>query len=113
MELTRRMHAAGVPMTIGTDFGNPWVAPGLSVSQEMALHQQAGIPAWAVLRMATSDAAREIGLGDRVGRLRQGYEADLLIIAADPRSDLSRVAEVRAVVNNGALLDPEQLRAAR
>ena len=28
LELTRRMHAAGVPMTIGTDFGNPWVAPG-------------------------------------------------------------------------------------
>ena len=113
LELTRRMHAAGVPMTIGTDFGNPWVAPGLSVSQEMALHQQAGIPAWAVLRMATSDAAREIGLGDRVGRLRAGYEADLLFIAADPRPDPNRVAEVRAVVNNGALLNPDQLRSNR
>ena len=113
LELTRRMHAAGVPMTIGTDFGNPWVAPGLSVSQEMALHQQAGIPAWAVLRMATSDAARSLGFGDRIGRLRPGFEADILFIGADPRTDLSRVADARAVVNNGVLLSPEQLRRAQ
>ena len=109
LELTRRMHAAGVPMTIGTDFGNPWVAPGLSVSQEMALHQQSGIPAWAVLRMATSDAARVLGLGKRTGMLRPGLEADILFIGTDPRPDLNRVADVRAVVNNGALLRPERL----
>jgi len=111
LELTRRMYEAGVPMTIGTDMANPYVAPGLSVSQEMALHQQAGIPAWAVLRMATSDAARLLGLGDRIGKLRKGYEADIVFIAADPRRDLASVADVRAVLNNGALLSPEQLRA--
>ena len=61
LRLTRVMYEAGVPMTIGTDQANPWVAPGISVSREMALHQQAGIPAWAVLRMATSDAARLLG----------------------------------------------------
>lgn len=110
LELTRRLHEAGVPLTIGTDLANPFVAPGASVAQEMRLHQQAGIPAWAVLRMATSDAARFLGLGRRVGRLRSGYEADLLFIAADPRPDLARVADVRAVVNNGALLSPERLR---
>ena len=112
LELTRRMYAAGVPMTIGTDFGNPWVAPGLSMSQEMALHQQAGIPAWAVLRMATSDAARLIGLGRRTGALARGLEADILFIAADPLPDLNRVAEVRAVVNNGVLYRPADLRRA-
>lgn len=111
LELTRRLHEAGVPLTIGTDYANPFVAPGLSVSQEMALHQQAGIPAWAVLRMATSVPARMLGMERRIGRLRRGYEADLLFIAGDPRGDLNRVAEVRAVVNNGALLSPEQLRA--
>jgi cytosine/adenosine deaminase-related metal-dependent hydrolase len=113
LELTGRMHAAGVPMTIGTDFGNPWVAPGLSMSQEMALHQQAGIPAWAVLRMATSDAARLIGLGHRTGALQRGLEADIVFIAANPLPDLNRVAEVRAVVNNGVLYRPVDLRQAQ
>ncbi|MFC3712714.1 amidohydrolase family protein [Sphingoaurantiacus capsulatus] len=113
LDLTRRMYEAGVPMSIGTDQANPWIAPGLSVSREMALHQQAGIPAWAVLRMATSDAARLIGVGDRTGALRPGLEADILFIAADPRPDLDRVADVRAVVNNGTRLAPERLRAGK
>lgn len=110
LTLTRRMYEAGVPMTIGTDQGNPWIAPGLSVSREMSLHQEAGIPAWAVLRMATSDAARLIGVGDRTGALRRGLEADILFIVSDPRSNLNRVADVRWVLNNGVLINPERLR---
>ena len=113
LELTRRMYEAGVPLTIGTDQANPWIAPGRSVSREMALHQQAGIPAWAVLRMATTDAAKLIGVGDRTGALRKGYEADILFIGADPRPNLDRIADVRAVINNGKLLAPERLRAAQ
>lgn len=111
LRLTRMMYEGGVPMTIGTDQANPFIAPGISVAREMALHQQAGIPAWAVLRMATSDAARILGFGKRTGALRPGLEADILFIAADPRPDLDRVADVRFVVNNGRLLSPERLRA--
>lgn len=111
LTLTRLMYEGGVPMTIGTDQVNPFIAPGISVAREMALHQEAGIPAWAVLRMATSDAARILGLDDRTGALRPGLEADILFIAADPRPDLNRVADVRWVVNNGVLLSPERLRA--
>lgn len=113
LELTRRLYEAGVPMTIGTDQANPFITPGISVSREMALHQQAGIPAWAVLRMATSEAARLIGVGHRTGALRRGLEADILFIAADPLPDLNRVADVRAVLNNGALFRPAGLLPAR
>jgi imidazolonepropionase-like amidohydrolase len=111
LRLTRMMYEGGVPMTIGTDQANPFVAPGISIAREMALHQEAGIPAWAVLRMATSDAARILGLEERTGALRPGLEADILFIAADPRPDLSRVADVRWVVANGVLHAPERLRA--
>jgi hypothetical protein len=109
LELTRRLYEAGVPLTIGTDQANPFIAPGISMSREMALHRQAGIPAWAVLRMATSDAARLIGVGGRTGRVRRGMEADILFIAADPLPDLNRVADVRAVLNNGVLHRPGSL----
>lgn len=113
LRLTRLMYEGGVPMTIGTDQSNPFIAPGISVSREMALHQEAGIPAWAVLRMATSDAARILGLGERIGALRPGLEADILFISADPRPDLARVADVRWVVNNGVLQSPERLRSGK
>lgn len=110
LRLTRMMYEGGVPMTIGTDQSNPFIAPGKSVSREMALHQQAGIPAWAILRMATSDAARVLGISRRTGRLKGGLEADIVFIGSDPRPDLNRVSDVRWVVNNGQLLDPSTLR---
>ena len=110
LRLTRMLHEAGVPMTIGTDMANPFIAPGASLSREMKLHADAGVPNWAILRMATSDAARVLGLGDRTGRLRPGYEADAVFLDADPRRDILAVRRVAAVLDDGELLDPETLR---
>jgi len=38
------------------------------------------MPAWEVLRMATAEGARAIGLGDTVGTLEQGKQADLIFV---------------------------------
>lgn len=112
LQLTRMMFEAGVPMTIGTDFAMPYVAPGISMMREMQLHRDAGIPAWAILRMATGDAARVLEIDDRTGRIQPGLEADIVLLASDPSTDLAHLAEVRAVIDNGRLYDPEALRIA-
>ncbi|WP_292229891.1 amidohydrolase family protein [Brevundimonas sp.] len=109
LELTRRMYAAGVPMTIGTDMANPYIAPGISVAREMALHQQAGIPAWAVLRMATSDAASILKLDARLGTLAVGKEADIVFLGADPLDSIDAMTDVRMVVADGQVVDREGL----
>lgn len=113
LELTRRMHAGGVPLTLGTDMANPFIAPGLSMAREAALHHAAGIPVWDVLRMATSDAARALGIADRTGALAAGQEADIVFLTADPAADLNALTQVRAVVSDGELYDPEALLAAQ
>jgi imidazolonepropionase-like amidohydrolase len=111
LRLTRMLYEAGVPLTIGTDMNNPFVAPGASVAREMQLHVDAGIDNWAVLRMATSDAARLMHIEKRTGRLAAGMEADMLILEADPARDMSAVSQVAAVVHDGQLLNPETLKA--
>jgi imidazolonepropionase-like amidohydrolase len=98
------LHAAGVPMMIGTDGGG-----GVLIGREMELHRDAGIPAWDVLRMATSAAADIMGMGDRVGRIEQGYDADLVILDADPLADVRAVDRVHAVINNGKFVTPSEL----
>ena len=113
LELTRRMHEAGVPLTLGTDMANPFIAPGLSMAREAVLHHEAGIPAWDVLRMATSCAARTLGIAERTGALAVGQEADMVFLSADPTTDLNALTQVRAVVSDGELYDPETLLAAQ
>jgi imidazolonepropionase-like amidohydrolase len=99
------LHDADVPMMIGTDAGG-----GTFYYRELALHRQAGIPAWDVLRMATNEAATVLKMEDRIGKIATGYEADLVILEADPLADMSAAAKVFGVVNNGALLLSDNLR---
>jgi len=104
LAFARMLHDAGVPMMIGTDGGG-----GVLLGREMELHRQAGIPAWDVLRMATVEAADIMGMGDRIGRIKTGYEADLVILDADPLADVRAVDQVHGVLNNGRFLLSENL----
>jgi imidazolonepropionase-like amidohydrolase len=105
----RMLNDAGVPLTIGTDLANPFVSPGYDTIAEMRLHQEAGIPAWDVLRMATSQAAATMHMGDRIGRLARGMEADVVFVAADPTIDVANAGRTRAVLLNGAYHDATSL----
>ena len=104
LAFARMLHEAGVPMMIGTDAGG-----GIMIDREMELHREAGIPVWDVLRMATSGAADIMKMGDRIGRIKEGYEADLAIFEADPVADVRATAQVYGVLNNGRFLRFEEL----
>jgi imidazolonepropionase-like amidohydrolase len=78
----------------------------------MELHADAGISNWAILRMATTDAARILGLGNKTGRIARGLDADIVFLDADPSRDVSNAARVSAVLNNGRLLNPAELKSA-
>ena len=103
--LVGRMHDLGVPMMIGTDLGNPYVFPGSSVHEEMLAFQSAGIPAADVLRMATSIPARFCGAEDRLGGIKEGMTASLILLTKDPLEDVRHVAAIEAVVLRGRVFD--------
>jgi len=50
---------------------------------------------------ATSAAADALGLGDRLGTVAPGYEADLLAVAGDPLADIGAMRRVRLVMRDG------------
>lgn len=74
------------------------------------MHVEAGIPAWDVLVMATNNAARSLKMEDRTGRIAVGMEADILFLEADPSLDIRALARVAAVMENGRLHRPEELK---
>ena len=95
----RDLAASGARVVAGTDA--PIFPYGLSLLAELRAFRDAGLPADAVLRAATSDAAAAIGAGDQLGRLAPGMLADLLIVAGDPLADPLELARVEMVITNG------------
>jgi imidazolonepropionase-like amidohydrolase len=95
-QMIRRLVDAGVPVATGLDAGlNQWLAHG-HLGEAIDLFAEGGLSAEQVLAAATSTAATICGVGDRKGRLRAGYDADLVLVGGDPDDDVG--AAVRAVV---------------
>jgi len=61
---------------------------GFGISRELELHEEAGFHPLEVLRHATADGAKVLGLDDRLGRIRQGLIADLLVVNGNPLENL-------------------------
>jgi imidazolonepropionase len=99
---------AGAAIALATDF-NPGSAPILSLPLVMALacRYQRLSPAEA-LNAVTINAAHAIGLGDRLGSLEVGKQADVLILNAPDYRHLVYwlgVNLVEGVIKHGRLLD--------
>jgi hypothetical protein len=102
-ENLRRMHAAGIPIAMGTDAGNPGTPHGPSVYREMEALRAAGLSPDDVLASSTIVAARAMGIADQTGSLAAGKRADLVVLDADPLTDVANYRRVRLVMRNGAL----------
>jgi imidazolonepropionase-like amidohydrolase len=102
LDSVRRMHEAGARFVAGRDAGiSPFLAHG-SLHEGVTFLVEAGATREQALAAATSLAADACGVGDRKGRLQPGYDADLLAVRGDLAGDVSRLADVSAVVLAGA-----------
>ncbi len=96
------LHQAGATVLYGTDFGNSRTAridPG-----ELQLLVDAGLTPAEVLAAGTSVAAGYWGF-EELGSLAVGKAASVLVLAADPLSDLSTLGDPVAVYLDGVRLD--------
>ncbi|MCX7553223.1 amidohydrolase family protein [Marinicella sp. S1101] len=76
-------------ITTGEDGGYIYQLFGFGYLRELMLHQEAGFHPLEVIKHATVNSAKVLGEGDRLGQVRIGYSADLVIINGNPMADLS------------------------
>ncbi len=91
---------AGVPIMFGTDTG---VSAHGQNAREFALMVDAGMPAMAAIRSATSVPAKFLGIDDRVGSIAVGKQADLVAVPGDPLADISALQRVSFVMKEGSV----------
>jgi imidazolonepropionase-like amidohydrolase len=97
-------------ITLGTDHPSwgEFFTP-FSVHRELQSLSRSGIPNAAVLRIATINSARAIGLGDRLGSIEAGKWADLVVVRGNPLADIRRTRLPRVVIKAGRVYDPAAL----
>jgi len=97
-------------ITLGTDHPSwgEYLTP-FAVHRELLSLSLSGLPNAAVLRAATINSARAMGLGDRLGSIEPGKWADLVIVRGNPLQDIRRTRAPRVVIKAGRVYDPEAL----
>ncbi|MGW4946465.1 amidohydrolase family protein [Actinoplanes sp. NPDC004185] len=92
-----RLYRAGVRLVAGSDAGIGPAKPHGILPVTVAEYVDSGVDPAAALAAATSVAAEVCGLGERKGRIRLGFDADLLLVDGDPTRDIATLARPRVV----------------
>ncbi len=88
MDALRSFSRKGGTITTGDDAGFIYSLYGFGLVRELELHEEAGFHPLEVIRHGTVNGAALLGMGDRLGRVRQGYLADLLVVNGNPLENL-------------------------
>ena len=94
------LRTPGLKLVFGTDLsgsslGRQW--------EELECRVKAGESPMATLTAATSSAAEALRLGDRIGTLKPGYDADIIAVPGNPAKDIANMAHVVFVMRGGVL----------
>jgi imidazolonepropionase-like amidohydrolase/ABC-type multidrug transport system permease subunit len=105
----KRAYAHHVLLVTGSDAGNYLVIHGPTVQRELELWVQAGIPAAVALQAATFNAARLLRADTKIGAIRPGNDADLLVVDGNPLEDITATERISLVVFKGEHVDRTEL----
>lgn len=108
--IVKRFFDRGGTIVLGSDRQlREGTVPGFAVHSELHVLSAAGIPNADVIRIATINGARAMGLGDRLGTIEPGKWADFFVVEGDPLEDITLTRNISLVVRNGVAYDPASL----
>jgi imidazolonepropionase-like amidohydrolase len=96
--------ASGVTIGMGGDVG---VFPHGDNVMEMELMAEYGMPNLDILKAATSVNARAMNWQDKLGHIKEGFLADLVVVKGNPLENISRIREVKMVMKDGVIYKKE------
>lgn len=109
LKLVRAMHAAGVRMLAGTDSTEPYTYPGFTLHDELVWLVRAGLTPMEAIQSATRNPAEFLGRINRQGTVEVGKDADLVLLSADPLTNIHNTQKISGVVLHGRYLSRADL----
>jgi len=98
----REAHRQGVRIATGAD--NYYDSESINrISIEVEQFVRLGMSNFEALQSATTVAAELLQIADQTGRIEPGFEADLILVPANPLTDIAALQDVLLVMSNGQL----------
>jgi len=104
-EFVRRFVAAGGILKEGSD--SPRGMAGMLLHEALVMDVDAGVPPMTAIQAATLNVARTFKKDKDYGSVEPGKVADLSIVEGDPLKDIWMTQNVKLVVMNGKIVQPE------
>lgn len=99
--LVGRANREGAKLLAGSDAACEGTIPGYSLHRELTLLASAGLSNLEALQTATLEPARYLEREDSQGRLEAGFDADIVLLDANPVDDIENTQRIHAVILDG------------
>jgi imidazolonepropionase-like amidohydrolase len=101
----KTLQDAGITIATGTDAGNIGTIHGPAIFREFQLMKQAGLTPMQILQCTTANAAKTFGgaTGAKIGSLKPGNFADLVILKSNPLDDIKNASDIDSVMKHGVV----------
>jgi len=107
----KRLQDAGITIAAGTDAGNIGTIHGPALFREFQLMKEAGLTPMQILQCTTANAAKLFGgdVGAHIGKIENGYFADLVILNSNPVDGIAHASDIDAVIKNGVVYPADSI----
>jgi hypothetical protein len=106
--INHTLEATHPPYLVGSGASGLGTMPGISTHTELELLVRLGLTPREALAAATGNYCERLGWCE-LGFVTSGRRADLLILAADPTTDITNSRKIRSVVLDGEVIDRQGL----
>jgi len=95
------LNEAGALLMSGTDAPLPLLVPGFSLHDELEVMVDIGLSPFDTLRTSTYNPAMYLNKLDEFGTVEPGKRGDLLLLDANPLTDITNTRQIAGVMVNG------------
>lgn len=103
-KIIKALHDGGVPFALGSDAPQTWNVPGFSAHRELGALVAAGLTPYQALKSGTANVGTYFGTQASVGTVAAGTRADLVLLDANPLTDIANSSRIAGVMVNGRWL---------
>lgn len=103
-----KFSASGGHLVAGPDLGRH-IFPGYGDQRNFELLVEAGFSIDETIQIMTSNGAKTLGIADKTGLIRPGYEADLIVLNGNLLDDAANIKSPLYIFSDGVSFDPDAL----